>query len=87
VIQRRLAKRGEIDPARIGVLGMCQGASEMIAVAAEDENVRAVALVSGQYLYRENLLGFFGGGDVIAAFQDILGVRWAARPKASSLSL
>lgn len=59
---RWLATRNEVDPARIGVLGICQGASEMIAVAAADEHVRAVALVSGQYLYRENLLGFFGQG-------------------------
>ena len=59
---RWLATRSEVDPERIGVLGICQGASEMIAVAAADEHVRAVALVSGQYLYRENLLGFFGGG-------------------------
>ena len=59
---RWLARRPEVDPARIGALGICQGASEMIAVAADDPAIRAVALVSGQYLYRENLLGFFGGG-------------------------
>lgn len=57
-----LTRRSEVDPRRIGVLGICQGASEMIAVAAADRRVRAAALVSGQYLYRENLLGFFGGG-------------------------
>ena len=59
---RWLARRPEVDPARLGALGICQGASEMIAVAADDPAIRAVALVSGQYLYRENLLGFFGGG-------------------------
>ena len=59
---RWLASRPEVDPARIGALGICQGASEMIASAADDPAIRAVALVSGQYLYRENLLGFFGGG-------------------------
>lgn len=57
-----LTKRPEVDSARLGVLGICQGASEMIAVAAADDRVRAAALVSGQYLYRENLLDFFGGG-------------------------
>jgi pimeloyl-ACP methyl ester carboxylesterase len=57
-----LTTRREVDSTRIGALGVCQGASEMIAVAAADGRVRAVALVSGQYLYRENLLGFFGGG-------------------------
>ncbi|WP_162789166.1 MULTISPECIES: alpha/beta hydrolase [Sphingomonas] len=57
-----LTARPEVDAGRIGVLGICQGASEMIAVAAADDRVRAAALVSGQYLFRENLLGFFGGG-------------------------
>lgn len=57
-----LATRPEVDPRRIGALGICQGASEMIAAAADNPAIRAVALVSGQYLYRENLLGFFGGG-------------------------
>ena len=59
---RWLASRAEVDPGRIGALGVCQGASEMIAAAVDDGAIRAVALVSGQYLYRENLLGFFGGG-------------------------
>lgn len=57
-----MVAHAEVDGSRIGVLGICQGASEMIAVAAADDRVRASALVSGQYLYRENLLGFFGGG-------------------------
>jgi fermentation-respiration switch protein FrsA (DUF1100 family) len=59
---RWLAARPEVDPGRIGALGICQGASEVIATACDDAAIRAVALVSGQYLYRENLLGFFGGG-------------------------
>ena len=51
-----------VDRARLAALGVCQGASEMIAVTAADKRVRALALVSGQYLYRENLQGFFAGG-------------------------
>ena len=51
-----------VDRARLAALGVCQGASEMIAVAAADKRVKTLALVSGQYLYRENLQGFFGGG-------------------------
>ena len=51
-----------VDRTRLVALGICQGASEMVAVAAGDRRVRALALVSGQYLYRENLQGFFGGG-------------------------
>jgi dienelactone hydrolase len=56
-----LAARPEIDPGRLAGLGICQGASEMIAVAA-NPRIRTAALVSGQYLYRENLQHFFGGG-------------------------
>lgn len=59
---RWLSARPEVDSARIGALGICQGASEMIAAASDNAAIRAIALVSGQYLYRENLLGFFGGG-------------------------
>jgi len=51
-----------VDAERLAVLGICQGASEMIAVAAQDLRVRACALISGQYLYAENLDLFFGGG-------------------------
>lgn len=57
-----LASHGRVDASRIGALGICQGASEMIAVAAGDARVRTLALVSGQYLYRENLEKFFSGG-------------------------
>lgn len=57
-----LAVRTEVDSSRIAALGICQGASEMIAVAAADGRLKALACVSGQYLYRENLEGFFGGG-------------------------
>lgn len=57
-----LAGRKEIDAHRLGALGICQGTTEMIAAASEDERLRALVLVSGQYLYAENLNGFFGGG-------------------------
>lgn len=57
-----LAGRKEIDAHRLGALGICQGTSEIIAAASEDERLRALTLVSGQYLYAENLNGFFGGG-------------------------
>jgi len=57
-----LARRPEVDPARIGALGVCQGCSEMIAVAADEARVKALVLVSGQYLYAENLRKFFAGG-------------------------
>ena len=50
------------DASRIGALGICQGASYMMFAVAADTRFKALACVSGQYLYRENLEGFFGGG-------------------------
>ena len=50
------------DASRIGALGICQGASYMMFAVAADPRFKALACVSGQYLYRENLEGFFGGG-------------------------
>lgn len=57
-----LAQRPEVDRTRIGALGVCQGCSEMIAVTASDPRIKALALVSGQYLYRQNIEKFFAGG-------------------------
>lgn len=57
-----LSSRPEVDADRLAVLGICQGCSEMIAVAAAEPRIKALALVSGQYLYAENLAKFFSGG-------------------------
>lgn len=57
-----LARRPEVDAARLGALGICQGCSEMIAVAATESRIKALALISGQYLYRQNIEKFFSGG-------------------------
>lgn len=57
-----LAERKEVDRMRMAALGICQGCSEMIAVSAAEPRIGALALVSGQYLYRENIEKFFAGG-------------------------
>ena len=57
-----LASRAEVDVDRLGALGICQGCSEMIAVAAAEPRIKALGLVSGQYIYAENIDKFFGGG-------------------------
>lgn len=57
-----LATRPEVDTQRLGALGICQGCSEMIALAAAESRIRALALVSGQYLYAQNIAKFFSGG-------------------------
>ena len=57
-----LAADPAIDAGRIAGLGICQGASYMMIAAGHDRRIKALACISGQYLYRENLQGFFGGG-------------------------
>lgn len=57
-----LARRPEVEATRLGALGICQGCSEMIAVAVAEPRIRALALISGQYLYAQNIDKFFSGG-------------------------
>ncbi len=57
-----LITRSEVDGDRLGVLGICQGSSEMIAVAAQDRRVKTLVTVSGQYIYPKNIDSFFSGG-------------------------
>jgi len=55
-----LSNHAAVDTDRLGVLGICQGSSEMIAVAASDPRVKTLVTVSGQYIYPQNIDGFFG---------------------------
>lgn len=48
-----LASREDIDPARLFVLGICQGSSIAFRAAAEAPGVRALATIAGQYRDRE----------------------------------
>lgn len=57
-----LEARAEIGGNAIFALGICQGSSAIIAAVSDDVRIKALATVSGQYLYKENLEGFFGGG-------------------------
>lgn len=57
-----LSSRIEVDPDRLGALGICQGSSEMIAAAAQDARIKTLVTVSGQYIYPHNIAGFFSGG-------------------------
>ncbi|HEY9282234.1 MAG TPA: CocE/NonD family hydrolase [Pyrinomonadaceae bacterium] len=43
----------EVDAGRIAALAICQGSSEMIRAAADDERIRVLATVAGQYRDRE----------------------------------
>lgn len=54
-----LETRKEINKNLIIGLAVCQGASEMLAAAAEDSRIKVIVLVSGQYLYPEIVSEFF----------------------------
>lgn len=51
----------EVDSERLAVLGVCEGASEMLRVAADDDRVTAVVGVSGHYRDRGNDIALAGG--------------------------
>jgi uncharacterized protein len=44
-----LASRAEVDPARIGLVGICLGGGYAIRAAATDPRVKAVAAIAGAY--------------------------------------
>ncbi len=54
-----LQAQPHVDKNRLAALGICQGSSEMLAVAAQDPRVKVLATVSGQYIYPHNIDGFF----------------------------
>lgn len=56
-----LGARPEVDSTRLGVLGVCEGSSEMLRVAADDPRVTAVATVSGHYRDADNDVELAGG--------------------------
>lgn len=61
-----LQSRPEVDASRIGALAICQGSSEMLRVAADDNRVKVLATVAGQYLDRESKNLFFGNEEGLA---------------------
>lgn len=61
-----LAARLEVDADRLALLGVCEGASEMLRVAADDSRVSAIATVSGHYRDADNDIDL-AGGEALAA--------------------
>lgn len=62
-----LAGRAEVDAARIGLVGICQGVNWAAEAAAEEPRVRAVSLVAGHYLMPETALLYLGSAENVAA--------------------
>jgi fermentation-respiration switch protein FrsA (DUF1100 family) len=73
-----LATRPEIDPDRIGMLGICASGGYSLVATATDHRVRAVATVSGVDLARHFRLGPDGTTDT-AGFDALLDQAAAAR--------
>lgn len=55
-----LAQRPDIDPERIHVLGVCQGANWTIEAALVDARIRAISVVAGHYLTPEVAAMYLG---------------------------
>jgi len=58
-----LVTRGNIDPGRVGVLGICASGGYAVSAAAADHRIRAVASVSGVDIARQFRLGADGTQD------------------------
>lgn len=55
-----LVSRSEVDANKIFIVGICNGTNEMMQVSIDDKRVKAMALVSGNYLIKENMVHLLG---------------------------
>lgn len=55
-----LVTRNDVNADKIFAAGICNGTNEMMQVSIEDKRVKALALVSGNYLIKENMVHLFG---------------------------
>ena len=55
-----LLTRNDVDADNIFVVGICNGTNEMMQVSIDDKRVKALALVSGNYLVKENMVHLLG---------------------------
>ena len=67
-----LAARAEVDPARIGLVGVCLGGGYAIRAAAADPRVKAVAAIAGGYNSPIQMAQAMGIGPYRAALSDAL---------------
>lgn len=73
-----LTTRAEVDPERIGVLGICASGGYVLNAAAGDHRIKAVATVSAADVARQFRYGADGTQDP-AVFQSLLDAAAAAR--------
>jgi uncharacterized protein len=67
-----LAAAAEVDPARIGLVGICLGGGYAIRAAAQDPRVRAVAGIAGGYNSPAEMAASMGIGEYRAALGALL---------------
>lgn len=77
-----LTTLGEVDPDRIGLLGICASGGYTLTAAGTDHRVKAVATVSGVDIARQFRLGADGTQDP-AVFQGMLDAAAQARSAAA----
>ncbi|MFC1412013.1 alpha/beta hydrolase [Streptacidiphilus sp. N1-12] len=77
-----LSTRAEVDPDRIGALGICASGGYVLPAAATDHRIRAVGTVSAVDISRQFRLGADGAQDP-AVLQGLLDAAAAARTAAA----
>lgn len=77
-----LTARDEVDPDRIGALGICASGGYVLPATAADHRIKAVASVSGVDIARQFRLGADGAQDP-AVFQGMLDAAAQARTAAA----
>ncbi len=55
-----LTARNDVEVNEIFIIGICNGTNEMMQVSIDDERIKAIALVSGNYLIKENMVHLLG---------------------------
>ena len=59
-----LISRNDVDAGKIFIVGVCNGTNEMMQVSIDDKRVKAMALVSGNYLIKENMVNLLGNESI-----------------------
>jgi uncharacterized protein len=67
-----LAARAEVDPARVGLVGICLGGGYAIRAAAGDPRIRAVAGIAGGYNSPAEMAASMGIGEYRSALGALL---------------